>query len=110
MNESHIRNKGFRLLLYVIIAVAGALGLFSLCSLGVAYYLYQSVLQTAEGDAAIIEIETVLETQLPESADDVYFYYTHWLDWHMMARFNLPADEVESWLATSGLCFDLPLR
>lgn len=60
-----------------------------------------------EGEAAIPQIERALEAPLPESATNIHFYYTSWLDYFMQIRFDLPRADVEGFLdSIRHMCFD----
>lgn len=70
---------------------------------------FEGVSVVSEGDDARENSLSYTGILIPENATDIYFDYYAWQDYEAYIRFSLLVNEVELWLETSALCFDVPL-
>lgn len=92
-----LRRRWIILMAFVIISLG--LGLIALIPVSiVSEEIFDATTIDVEGESAIPQIERALEAPLPESATNIHFYYTSWLDYYMQIRFDLPREDVAPFL------------
>ena len=100
------------LVLGLIVSAVGIISTRLFMSVDPSSRVFDATTIDVEGDSAIPQIERALEAPLLESATNIHFYYTSWLDYFMQIRFDLPQGDVTLFLdSISHVCLgDLPLQ